>query len=58
MKLLINEIQFTEADEEGGINKKSRAKESQRADALDCGRYAFSTWLPDFVDRPQKYGVK
>ena len=35
-KLLINEILYTEANDDGGINKKSRAKEEQRADALDC----------------------
>lgn len=56
--LLVNEMQFTEADEEGDIIKKTRAKETQRADALDSERYAQNSWMPDFIDNPRKYGVK
>lgn len=56
--LLINEMQFTEADEEGDIIKTSRKNENQRADALDTERYAINSWMFDFIDHPKKYGVK
>ena len=56
--LLINEILYTEADDEGKINKKNRNKESQKADALDCLRYYFNTWCPDIMQRPEKYGIR
>lgn len=56
--LLINEIEYTEATEDGGINKKNRSKEEQRADALDCYRYYLSTWCGDMILRPNKYGIK
>jgi hypothetical protein len=36
MSLTINELQYTEADPEGGILKKDRNKMEQRADGLDC----------------------
>lgn len=54
-KKLIYDCQFVEADEEGNIMKKSRSKEEQRADALDCHRYMANTFLPDFYER---YRVK
>ena len=56
--LLINEIEYTEANEDGGINKKNRNKEEQRADALDCFRYYLYTWCGDMVNRPNRYGIK
>lgn len=55
MKLTINEMLYTEVDADGNIMKKDRQKEEQRADFLDCVRYAISTWLPDFIDNPNKY---
>lgn len=58
MKLTINEMMFTEADDDGGILKKNRDKEEQRADFLDNVRYIFWTWMSDFTDNPKKYGVK
>ena len=52
------ELQYTEADTDGGIAKKDRNKMEQRADKLDCVRYFINAIMPDFIDRPQKYGVK
>lgn len=55
MKLTINELLYTEVDENGDILKKNRDKTEQRADFLDCVRYAVSTWMGDFIDNPNKY---
>ena len=55
-KTLIYELKFTEADSEGGIAKKNRAKLEQRADALDTWRYVANTYLGDFIQKPGKYG--
>jgi hypothetical protein len=49
--LLINEMQYTEADEEGSIIKKNRNNENERADCLDGLRYSINTWLSDFIER-------
>lgn len=57
-RLLINEMQFTEADENGGILKKDRNKESQRADALDTWRYLIMTFCSDIISNSKKYGIK
>jgi len=51
MSLLINELQFTEADSEGNIIKKDRNKDEQRADALDCLRYALNTWCRGYFTK-------
>lgn len=48
MTTTINELQFTEADEEGGIIKANRENPDQKADFLDCVRYSVSSWLSDF----------
>lgn len=57
-RLLINEMQFTESDESGGILKKDRNKENQRADALDCFRYFIHAFCGDIISQPKKYGIK
>ena len=57
-KLLISEIQFTEATPEGDIIKASRKDLSQRADALDTNLYLFNTWMSDFSTNPNKYRIK
>ena len=56
--ILINEIMYTEADDAGGINKKNRSNDNQKADFLDCFRYALNTWCNDIMDNPKKYGIK
>jgi len=56
--VLINEIMYTEADDSGGINKKNRSNDNQKADFLDCFRYALNTWCNDIMDNPKKYGIK
>jgi len=56
--VLINEIMYTEADDAGGINKKNRSNDNQKADFLDCFRYALNTWCNDIMDNPKKYGIK
>ena len=48
---LIYDCQFVEADEEGSIIKKSRDKENQKSDALDCHRYMCNSYLYDFFER-------
>lgn len=48
MSTTINELQFTEADEDGGIMKANRENPDQRADFLDTVRYSLSTWLSDY----------
>lgn len=58
MKNTINEMRFTEADEEGNILKKDRNKLEQRADYLDAGRYGLHTWMPDFVENINFYCKK
>ena len=55
MSLTINELLYTETDEEGNIKKKNREKEDQRSDFLDGIRYALFTWLSDFLTNPKKY---
>lgn len=55
MKLTINELLYTEADEDGRLLKKNRDKEEQRADAIDDIKYLVNTWLSDFLDNPKKY---
>lgn len=55
MKNTVNELLFTEADEEGNILKKDRNKMEQRADYLDASRYALHTWLGDFVENLKFY---
>lgn len=55
MSITINEMMYTEADEDGKLLKKNRDKEEQRADGLDCVRYTFWTWLYDYLDKPNKY---
>jgi hypothetical protein len=51
LSLLINELQYTEADEEGNIIKKTRDKMEQRADALDVFRYFITTFHMDLEKR-------
>jgi len=58
MKNTINELRFTEADEEGNILKKDRNKLEQRADYLDASRYGLHTWLNDFVENTKFYTRK
>ena len=53
-KLLINELETTEADTDGSIIKKNRRKEEQRSDGLDCFRYACNTWLFGYIDATKK----
>lgn len=55
MKLTVNELLYTEADENGRLLKKNRDKEEQRADAIDNIKYLTNTWLSDFLDNPKKY---
>jgi len=56
MKLTINEIQFTEADEEGNLVKKDRNKVEQRFDAGDCLRYDLHTWSKQyFTNKSTKF---
>lgn len=55
MSLTINELLYTEADDEGGILKKNRNKEEQRADYIDCVRYILFTFFSDFINNPKKY---
>lgn len=55
MSLTINELLYTEVDDEGDIKKKNREKEEQRADFIDCVRYALFTWCSDFITNPKKY---
>ena len=55
MSLTINELLYTETDEEGNINKKNREKESQRSDYIDATRYCIFTWMSDFLTNPKKY---
>lgn len=57
MKITLNELQFTEVDEEGRLIKSNRNKEAERSDFLDVVGYIFSTWMSDFKDNPRKYGV-
>lgn len=58
LSLTINEMMYTECDDEGSIQKKNREKDEQKADFLDCVRYFFWTWMGDFITNPKKYGVK
>lgn len=58
LSLTINEMMYTECDESGDIKKKNRDKDEQKADFVDCVRYIFWTWMPDFIINPKKYGVK
>lgn len=51
MSLTINELLYTEADEEGNILKKDRSKMEQRADALDCVRYLLLNFYSDWDKR-------
>lgn len=55
MKTTINELLYTEIDEDGRLVKSNRNKEEQRSDFLDNVGYAFYTWLNDFKDNPAKY---
>lgn len=55
MSLTINELLYTETDEDGEIKKKNRSKEEQRSDFLDCIRYILFTWCSDFITNPNKY---
>lgn len=55
--LLINEMQYTECDADGNILKRDRAKEEQRADALDAFRYLIFSVMPDISTSPKKYGI-
>lgn len=45
----INELQFTEADEEGGILKANREHPDQRFDFGDCVRYTINSWMQDYA---------
>lgn len=58
MKGTINELLFTEADEEGNVMKKDRSKMDQRFDYGDAFRYALHTWVGDFVENIRKYLMK
>ena len=55
MTYTINELEYTEVTPEGDIIKKNRMKEEQRSDALDCVRYMFNTFMPDFISNNTKY---
>lgn len=55
MAVTINELLYTEVDEEGNIKKKNRKREEQRSDALDCTRYLFNSFMKDFISTPSKY---
>ena len=55
MSLTINELLYTEVDDEGDIKKKNRDKEEQRADFIDCVRYYLFTWCSDFLTNHNKY---
>lgn len=57
-KLLISELQFTEATPEGDIIKSTRKDLAQRSDGLDTLRYTFNTWMSDFSTNPNKYRIK
>jgi len=50
-KRLIYDMQFVEADEQGGIIKKDRNNEAQRCDAGDEFRYLCNVKLRDFFDK-------
>lgn len=54
-KTLINELMFTEVDDEGKLIKKERGKEDQRFDFGDCLGYMCCTWLADFSTNTYKY---
>lgn len=55
MSITIGEMLYTQVDNDGDLIKRDRNKPEERADFLDCIRYAFSTWLFDFIDNPNRY---
>lgn len=48
---LVNDLNIVEIDDNGHIVKQDRSKGSQRADLLDCWRYAVNTYLSDWIER-------
>ena len=55
MKTTINELMYTECDENGDIIKTSRKDKKQRADGLDCVRYFNNIFLFDFIKNWRQY---
>ena len=50
----IRDLVNVECDSHGKIKKADRKNELQRADHLDCVRYAINTYEKDWIKRHQK----
>lgn len=51
---LTSELRITQCDPEGGIIKEKRTDIAQRADFIDCFRYAVNTFCKREIERHQK----